>query len=196
MVLTQKTQHTYPYSWDVVTRAFWNKYPNPQLAHVERIDVLDRYIDANGCLRTARLAKCKQQNIPGWVKSVLGQSAYVYEETICDPVNKTLELKSRNMSYTSVATVEEQCHYRVDPVSPDATLYTQESKVTAFVPFISQNLESFSIKLGEAKAAIGLSVLEGLCGEIFDGTFSTAMCEPRGGAPSSQNTEFNSKVNS
>lgn len=180
MVLTQTTEHIYPYSWDVVTRAFWNKYPNPKLAHVERVDVLDRYIDSNGCLRTARLARCTQNNIPRWAESVLGKSAFVYEETICDPVKKTLELRSRNLSFTSVATVEETCFYQVDPKYPtSSTKYTQQARVTAFVPLVAKKLEDFSVRAGAVTASLGLSAMEGICNDIFQGTFTPVLCEPR-----------------
>ncbi|CAI5732350.1 unnamed protein product [Hyaloperonospora brassicae] len=71
MVLTHETRYVYPFHWDVVTRAFWNKYPNERLAHVERVDVLDRQLDAQGRLVTTRLAKVTQTNVPQWVRSAL-----------------------------------------------------------------------------------------------------------------------------
>jgi len=100
---------------------------------------------------------------------------------------KTLELKSRNLSFSSVATIEETCCYEVDPLLSNSTQYTQDVKVKAFVPLLSQKLEQFSIKLGEAKAGLGLSAMEGICREIFDGTFSMkkfetysfTLCEPQ-----------------
>jgi len=182
MVLTQVTEHTYPYAWDVVTRAFWNKYPNAKLSHVERVDVLSRYIDEDGCLHSARLAKCTQNNMPSWAESILGKHSYVYEETICDPVKKTLRLKSTNLSFRSVATVEESCLYQVDPKNIHGqTLYTQEAQVRAFVPFVSRKLESFSVSRGAETAARGLGAMEGICKEIFQGTFvpATAFCESK-----------------
>ncbi|KAF0682471.1 Aste57867_25423 [Aphanomyces stellatus] len=186
MVLHQITEHVYPYSWDVVSRAFWNKYPNAKLAHIERVDVLSRFIDSEGRLHTARLAKCSQNNMPSWATRLLGKHAYVYEETICDPVKKTLELKSTNLSFRSVATVHESCVYR--PLAgPDGTLshtmYTQDSEVSAFVPFVSQKLESLSVSRGVENAARGLSAMEALCKEIFQG--QTAYCEPAPAAASS-----------
>ncbi|KAG2522476.1 hypothetical protein JM18_006134 [Phytophthora kernoviae] len=144
MVLTNETSHVYPFHWDVVTRAFWNKYPNSRLAHVERVDVLDRRIDAEGRLVTTRLAKVTQKNLPGWVRSALGDSTYVFETTVCDPQQKRLVLKSTNLSFRSVATVNETCVYTVHPDNAQKTLYEAEAEVTAFVPFVSRKLESFS----------------------------------------------------
>lgn len=178
MVLTNETTHTYPFHWDVVTRAFWNKYPNSMLTHVERMDVLERRVDANGCLRTSRLAKCTQANVPSWAKSMLGTSSYVFEETVCDPKTKTLVLKSTNLSFRSVATVEETCVYSVHPENADMTLYKAEAKVTAFVPMLSKKLESFSVSRGAETAAKGIRAVEAICHDIFDGTFEPALCEP------------------
>lgn len=184
MVLTNETTHTYPFHWDVVTRAFWNKYPNSMLSHVERMDVLERRVDGQGRLRTSRLAKCTQGNMPSWAKSMLGTSSYVFEETICDPQNKTLVLKSTNLSFRSVATVEETCVYSVHPENADTTLYKAEAKVTAFVPMLSKKLESFSVSRGAETAAKGIRAVEAICNDIFEGTFKPAFCESASSAAS------------
>lgn len=186
MVLTNETTHTYPFHWDVVTRAFWNKYPNSMLSHVERMDVLERRVDEQGRLRTSRLAKCTQGNLPSWAKSMLGTSSYVFEETICDPKNKTLLLKSTNLSFRSVATVEETCVYSVHPENAETTLYTAEAKVTAFVPMLSKKLESFSVSRGAETAAKGIRAVEEICKDIFEGTFEPALCESSAAAMASK----------
>ncbi|KAL3656579.1 hypothetical protein V7S43_018578 [Phytophthora oleae] len=177
MVLTNETRHVYPFHWDVVTRAFWNKYPNERLAHVERVDVLDRCLDAQGRLVTTRLAQVTQKNLPGWVRSVLGDSTYVFETTTCDPQRKQLVLKSTNLSLRSVATVEETCVYSVHPDDANKTLYEAEAKVTAFVPLLSQKLEKFSVSRGAETAAKGIRAVEEICNDIFQGTFQPAFCE-------------------
>ncbi|KAF1790089.1 PRELI/MSF1 domain [Phytophthora cactorum] len=164
MVLTNETRHVYPFHWDVVTRAFWNKYPNERLAHVERVDVLDRRLDSQGRLVTTRLAKVTQKNLPGW-------------ETTCDPQRKQLVLKSTNLSLRSVATVEETCVYSVHPDDAQKTLYEAEAKVTAFVPLLSQKLEKFSASRGAETAAKGIRAVEEICNDIFQGTFQPAFCE-------------------
>ncbi|CAI5732373.1 unnamed protein product [Hyaloperonospora brassicae] len=182
MVLTHETRYVYPFHWDVVTRAFWNKYPNKRLAHVERVDVLDRQLDAQGRLVTTRLAKVTQTNVPQWVRSALSDSTYVFEETICDPQRKRLVLRSTNLSLRSVATVEETCVYSVHPDDEHKTLYEAEAKVTAFVPLVGRKLESFSASRGADTAAKGIRVVEEICNDIFQGTFQPAFCEAMRGA--------------
>ncbi|CCI49383.1 unnamed protein product [Albugo candida] len=178
MVSTNITEHAYPFSWDVVTRAFWNKYSNPRLSHVERVDVLDRVLDEQGRLCMCRLAKCTQNNIPNWAKNLIGGStSYVYEESICDPRTKRLKLKSTNLSFRSVATIEETCVYSVHPNNSQQTLYRAEAKVSAFIPFISSKLERFSVRSGSETAADSIRAIENICNDIFEGTFAPAMCE-------------------
>lgn len=179
MVLTNETRHVYPFDWDVVTRAFWNKYPNKTLAHVERVDVLDRRLDAQGRLVTARLAKCSQGNLPSWARSIVGGSSYVYEETVCDPKAKTLVLKSTNLSFRAVATIEETCVYSQHPEDAQLTLYEAEAKVTAFVPLLAKKLESLSVSRGAETAAKGIRAVEAICNDMFQGTFVPALCEPQ-----------------
>jgi 4-amino-4-deoxychorismate lyase len=179
MVLDHKTEHVYPYSWDVVSRAFWNKYPNATLTHVERVDVISRHMDSEGRLHSARVVRCSQNGIPSWAESYLGKYSYVYEETICDPVAKTLLLKSTNLSYRNIATVNETCFYRPHQGSDGSkthTMYTQDAQVSAFVPFVSKKLESLGVSTGSVNAAKGLNAMEALCKEIFGGQF--ALCEP------------------
>ena len=176
MVLTSETRHVYPFHWDVVTRAFWHKYPNERLAHVECVDVLDRQLDAQGRLMTTRVAKVRQTNVPQWVRSALSDSTYVFEETICDPQLKRLVLRSTNLSLRSVATVEETCVYSVHPDEDQKTLYEAEAKVTAFVPLLGRKLESFSASRGTETAVRGIRVVEEICNDIFQGTFQPAFC--------------------
>uniref|UniRef100_A0AAV1T5K1 PRELI/MSF1 domain-containing protein n=1 Tax=Peronospora matthiolae TaxID=2874970 RepID=A0AAV1T5K1_9STRA len=176
MVLTSETRHVYPFHWDVVTRAFWHKYPNERLGHVERVDVLDRQLDLQGRLVTTRLAKVRQTNVPQWVRSALSDSTYVFEETVCDPQLKRLVLRSTNLSLRSVATVEETCVYSMHPEDDEKTLYEAEAKVTAFVPLLGRQLESFSASRGAETAASGIRVVEDICNDIFQGTFQPAFC--------------------
>lgn len=167
---SKTSSHIYPFPFHVVTRAFWNKYPNEALSHVDRIDVLSRYLDkTTGCLHTARLAQCTNTHVPSWVQSIIGKHAFVYEETICDPFQKTLILKTQNLSFTSVATVAERCMYSMD-TDNTKTLYTSQANVTAFVPFLAQKLESVSVTAGEVTASIGLDAMEGLCKDLFEST--------------------------
>lgn len=174
----KETSHTYKYSWDLVTTAFWNKYPNPNLPHVESSDVVDRYVDADGRLRSARVARCRQ-DIPAFAQGMFGKFCFVFEESIVDPKKKTLTLRTRNISYSNLFQVQEECVYSPHASNAEWTEYKQEAKITAFVPFISRKIEQFSVKAGNSNAVKGLQTMEGICRDLFNGTFisSYAYCE-------------------
>ena len=70
------------FQWQNVTLAFWLRYPNPFASHgtfnssmlhctlltsiiVLAVDVLDRYVDENGVLKTTRLV-LKKGKVPKW----------------------------------------------------------------------------------------------------------------------------------
>ncbi len=178
MVLNQETEHIYRYPWDIVSRAFWRKYPNPRLQYVVRMDIVSRFIDNGGRLCTARVAKCVERGMPEWVESILGRYWYVYEETICDPVAKTLELKSTNLTFRTVTTIDEMCLYRQQAAPDDSmthTKYSQDSRIAFFIPLVSDQLERLSLNRGQENAVKGLSSMEDLCKRILDGeTFPDA----------------------
>ncbi|CAO3612228.1 unnamed protein product [Mucor hiemalis] len=54
---------TSTFQWQNVTLAFWLRYPNPFASHVLSVDVLDRYVDENGVLKTTRLV-LKKGKVP------------------------------------------------------------------------------------------------------------------------------------
>jgi len=57
------TTHDYPYSFDQVTAAHWQKYPNPLTRHVLHVDTIHREVDPkSGTLITKRLIVCRQKN--------------------------------------------------------------------------------------------------------------------------------------
>ena len=178
MVASKETRHLYKYDWDTVTTAFWNKYPNPNLPHVESSDVVSRSIDKDGNLRTARVARCRQ-DVPRFAQSFFGKYCFVYEETIVDPKVKTLNLKTVNISYGNAFRVEEHCSYKQHPDNKEWTEYKQEARITAFVPFISKKLEQVSVELSGVNASKGLNTMESICKDIFEGKFKNAyaLCE-------------------
>ena len=70
MVKEVETSCTYDYSWDRVTAAFFQRYPNDYSKHVLTADVLDRHIDTEtGQLHTTRLLT-KTNRKPKWMDRV------------------------------------------------------------------------------------------------------------------------------
>ena len=68
------------------------------------VDALDRHIDPSGKLHSHRLLSTEWGR-PSIVKSLIGTArtkTYVQEHSVVDPVEKTMELKSTNVSLDSL----------------------------------------------------------------------------------------------
>ena len=57
------------HNWETVVKAAWKKYPNPMNPAVVGIDVLDRYVDKKGVLKSHRLMTTRW-GLPEWAKKV------------------------------------------------------------------------------------------------------------------------------
>ncbi|KAI9350880.1 PRELI-like family-domain-containing protein [Obelidium mucronatum] len=108
MVKLFEQTHIFEHSWQSVTQAIWNKYPNPWASHVLTADVIDRYVDPEtGVLHTTRLFT-KEGRLPKWSKSMFSLSeAYILEISELDPVKKTFKTVTRNLSHAKLMLVEE-----------------------------------------------------------------------------------------
>ncbi|ORX52805.1 MSF1-domain-containing protein [Hesseltinella vesiculosa] len=103
-------QHTFQYdhSWQNVTLAFWLRYPNPFASHVLAVDVLDRYVDDRGVLKTTRLV-LKKGKVPKWFPQALvkNSEAFVIEESEVDPQAMTMVTRTKNLNHVRIMQVEE-----------------------------------------------------------------------------------------
>lgn len=71
--------------------------------------MLDRHIDPSGKLHSHRLLST-EWGLPSIVKSLIGATrmkTYTQEHSVLDPVEKTMELKSTNISFTNMVSVDE-----------------------------------------------------------------------------------------
>ncbi|KAJ8779088.1 hypothetical protein J1605_012939 [Eschrichtius robustus] len=118
--------------WETVTTAAMQKYPNPMNPSVVGVDVLDRHVDLSGKLHSHRLLST-EWGLPSIVKSLIGAArtkTYVQEHSVVDPVEKTMELKSTNISFTNMVSVDERLIYKPHPQDPEKTVLTQEAIIT------------------------------------------------------------------
>jgi len=187
MVKLFSTEHTFHHPFERVTSAFWRKYPNEAASHVKAIDITDRRIDEQGRLITNRLMSC-QSSLPSWACAAgLPQRCYVAESSIVDPANKQMVVKSQNLSGASLMVVEETCTYKQCPINPSLhTVYKQEARITAFLPFISGKFESYSFQNIQSKSKEGMAVVENLCQRIQrDGVLSLLHGSPSSSSSSS-----------
>ena len=113
----------FEHAWEKVAAAHWLKYPNTQhMPHVEHVDYLDRYLDAQGRLHTIRLIRCRQP-VPDWIMrlgSLLiggasSEAMFVREHSIVDADTQVMRLWTRPMGLPEYAEVEEECEYQTTP---------------------------------------------------------------------------------
>jgi len=117
-------------------------------------------------LVTNRLVACESP-IPSWMSQLgFGTKAYATETCVVDPVRRTMTIRSRNLTGSSLMTAEETCTYSGHNENSDWTHYAQEAKVTAFMPFVSSSLESFGVGSMPEKSRKGLQAIEILCNRI------------------------------
>ena len=108
--------------------------------------VLNRYIDSEGRLVTKRLHVIYQE-IPSFVKAIIGDCVtYAGEESVVDPKTKTLTLRTKNLSLTSLATIDELCTYTACTSDPEKTEYTKELSVQGLMGgLLNSNLEKWYV---------------------------------------------------
>ncbi|KAM5219770.1 PRELI domain containing protein 3B isoform 1-T1 [Hipposideros larvatus] len=148
--------------WETVTTAAMRKYPNPMNPSVVGVDVLDRHIDPSGKLHSHRLLST-EWGLPSIVKSLIGAArtkTYVQEHSVVDPVEKTMELKSTNISFTNMVSVDERLIYKPHPQDRERTVLTQEAIITVKGVSLSSYLEGLMANTISSNANKGREAME------------------------------------
>lgn len=125
------SEHTFDHPWETVVTAAWRKYPNPHNPAVIGLDVVDRSVDQRGTLHSHRLLSTAW-GLPGWVTRLIGMDrvCYASEHSQVDPRKRTFTLKTRNVTFCNVVTVDEVLSYYPDPQDGNKTILHQEAMVT------------------------------------------------------------------
>ncbi|KAJ2009199.1 hypothetical protein GGI04_000635 [Coemansia thaxteri] len=135
------------YSWNTVSFAFLNRYPNPFASHVLSADTLDRRIDAaTGTLHITRLLR-KTNSVPRWARSIFrGNDAYILEEVMVNRETGQLVAKTRNITHTRLLKVEERLTLQADPASAGSTLCKNETSIVSNIGYgLNAKIETFSL---------------------------------------------------
>uniref|UniRef100_A0A674C6D2 PRELI domain containing 1a n=1 Tax=Salmo trutta TaxID=8032 RepID=A0A674C6D2_SALTR len=127
-------------SWDQVCIAFWERYPNPYSNHVLTEDIIFREVTPGNRLVSRRLLT-KTNRAPRWMEKdlpvTMARHAYIIEDSIVDPQNRTMTTLTWNISHARMMSVEERCEYRINP---DNTSWTEINREA----WISSNLYGLS----------------------------------------------------
>lgn len=166
-----ESEHFFNYPWDQVTAANWQKYPNELSTHVISVDILNRQlINNNQTLRTERLIGCKQP-IPRWLSFIVGGAtvSYVREVSEVDLVNKSLVMKSMNLTMSNLLLVKETVIYKPDQDLPmNRTTFLQSAEITAFASLtkLCDKLEDWSVERFGQNAKTGKEAFESVLNKL------------------------------
>ncbi|XP_072903030.1 PRELI domain containing protein 3A isoform X6 [Hemitrygon akajei] len=119
------SEHLFSHPWETVIKAAMRKYPNPMNPNVVGVDVLERNLDTRGRLHSQRLL-CTEWGIPSIVMTILGTNrttTYIKEHSVVDPVERTMELCSSNITLTNLVSVDERLIYRPHPENPEKSCF-------------------------------------------------------------------------
>jgi len=156
----------------MVVQAAWRKYPNPMNPSITAIDVLNRRVDEHGVMHTQRLlgSGTNRWGIPQWVQSIVGSPNVMYanEHSTVDPREKTMVLKSRNITFGNFIAVDEQLIYSPHPENPGHTLLRQEAVVLVQGVPLSSYMESMLANTISANAAKGRLAMEWVIQKLND----------------------------
>ncbi|CAI9577953.1 unnamed protein product [Staurois parvus] len=156
------SEHVFDHPWEMVTTAAMQKYPNPMNPSVVGVDVLNRHVDSSGKLHSDRLLST-EWGMPSLVKSLIGATrsrTYVQEHSVVDPVEKTMELKSTNITFTNMVSVDERLVYKPHPQDDKKTVLTQEAIITVKGVSLSSYLEGMMANTISTNANKGRDAME------------------------------------
>lgn len=155
------SEYVFNHPWETVTQAAWRKYPNPLNESVIGVDVVDRKVDRDGKLLSHRVLTTTW-GIPNWAIMLIGLHPVTYasEHSIVDPIEKSLELKSSNISLQNFISIDEKLVYTPHPTIQNATLLKQEAVVTVKGLSLASRLEQMVTNTISSKASAGREGLE------------------------------------
>ncbi|CAD7669179.1 unnamed protein product [Nyctereutes procyonoides] len=146
------SEHVFDHPWETVTTAAMQKYPNPMNPSVVGVDVC-----------TSHRLLSTEWGLPSIVKSLIGAArtkTYVQEHSVVDPVEKTMELKSTNISFTNMVSVDERLIYKPHPQDPEKTVLTQEAIISVKGVSLSSYLEGLMASTISSNANKGREAME------------------------------------
>lgn len=162
------SEHVFNHPWETVTQAAMRKYPNPMNPSVVGVDVVGRHVDASGQLHSHRLLST-EWGLPSLVRSLLGTGrtkTYVKEHSIVNPTQRTMELKSTNITLTNLVSVDERLVYKPHPDDAEKTMLVQEAIISVKGVSLGSYLEGLMASTISANAKKGREAMEWVIGKI------------------------------
>ncbi|CAD6192218.1 unnamed protein product [Caenorhabditis auriculariae] len=107
---------SFPYTFDEVCAAFWDRYPNSFTKHIVSEDVLERRVTENTIVTKKLIVKHGSnilKRVPRWLSRMTEiRTVPVIEESVYDRLSKSLITYTRNVSHNELFQMNERCVYR------------------------------------------------------------------------------------
>ncbi|XP_018611841.1 PRELI domain-containing protein 2-like [Scleropages formosus] len=133
MVITIEIRKIYKYPFDRVVDMHLNKYPTPLEEHVRGIETVEEKKDhISGIVYRKRIATCNNV-LPGILRKVHlmnVDNVYLEEESWLDLKKRTMNIKSRCLTWTQYATLQEVSVFKESSANPNWTEFFQKGSVT------------------------------------------------------------------
>lgn len=75
----------------------------------------------------------------------MASSAYIIEDSIVDPKKRTMTTLTWNISHARLMSVEERCHYRINPENGGWTEIKREAWISSNVYGLSRAIQEFGL---------------------------------------------------
>ncbi|KAE8614891.1 hypothetical protein XENTR_v10008343 [Xenopus tropicalis] len=156
-------------SWDQVSAAFWQRYPNPYSKHVLSEDILYREVTPDHKLLTRRLLT-KTNRLPRWAERIfpanVAHAVYVVEDSIIDPFSKTMTTYTWNINHASIMSVEERCVYCENSENSNWTEIKREAWVSSKVFGLTRAIQEFGLARFKSNVTKAMKGFEFILGKM------------------------------
>lgn len=155
-------EHNYEYDWNLVTYAFWFKYPNSVQKHIKNIDVINRKIDIKE--KTFKLKRIiyLQYYIPQVFKNLfhIDGKGMAIEEVSVDLNKRLMTIDTVNHTMSPFIKIKEKCVYFQKDCNSNLTNYQQTTTLNIDgLGYMKSIIESTILNTIKEKSKQGINVM-------------------------------------
>lgn len=168
-------EHSYKYHWNLVTYAFWFKYPNSIQKHVQSIDVINRKIDRNENILKLKRIVYLQYYIPQVFKNWfhIDGKGMAIEEIVVNLKERRLTINTVNHTLSPFIKITEKCVYFQKDLKSNETQYKQTTTLNiSGLGYMKNLIENTILNTIKEKSKQGINVMN----EVIKRTLNENIC--------------------